>query len=344
MSTIGSISSAGGTGQEAIEKAYYNQFRRGFDQSFQQFDTKLAQNFEIEPMDSEFQTFDRIGIAEEMVEDNVRFADNPNSEIPHDRRRISMRDFELGKFIDPKDLKRVLTDPTNAYTRAMQGSGHRKMDDIVLERIFDVSKAGKKGEVDVVFAPSTAGKISVGAVSRGNSRPIVTDTRYELIAGDTEGIDIAVDYVDSGAPADSGITLAKLKAIRFTMQRLEAIGQTEILDCYITSAQAEQLLGIEEIINSDYAVRKALAEGNTVSFMGFRFINTERLLGSGTSADPRQCIVAKRQSLKLGMARNLTVDVWRDSSKKNIPYIYMKLCMDATRMWGEVTARLNCLD
>jgi len=342
--SVGSISSAGGTGQESLEKAYYNQFIRGFDQSFQQFDTKIAQNFEIERIRSEFATFDRVGIAEEMQEDNVRFGDNPNSEICHDRRRVTLVDFELGKYIDPKDLKRVLTDPTNAYTRAMQASGHRKMDDIVIAKIFGVSKAGKKGEVDITFAPSTGGKISVGSISKGNSRPIVTDARYELIAGDVEGVDVAVDYVDTGAPAASGITLAKLKAIRFTMQRLEAIGQTEVLDCYITSAQAEQLLGIEEIINSDYAVRQALAEGNTVTFMGFRFINTERLLGSGTSGDPRQCIVAKQMSMKVALAQTLTVDMWRDSSKKNIPFIYFKLCMDATRMWGEVTGRINCLD
>jgi hypothetical protein len=343
--SLGSITSGGGTGLSAPEKAYYNQFRSGYEQSFQQFNTIIAQNFEIEPMDSEFMTFDRIGIAEEMVEDNTRFADNPNSEIPHDRRRISVRDFELGKYIiDPKDLIRVLTDPSNAYSQALMASGHRKMDDICLERIFDVSRAGKDGEISVLFAPTTGGKISVGEVSKGHSRPIVTDTRYELIPGDVEGIDIAVDYADSGGPSNSGITLAKLKAVRHTMLRLEAITQNETLDCYITSAQAEQLLGIEEIINADYSVHAALAEGRVVSFMGFRFINSERLLGSGTAGDPRQCIVAKRESMKLGMATSLKGDIWRDSSKKNVPYLYQRLCMDATRMWGEITARVNCLD
>jgi hypothetical protein len=343
--SIGSITSGGGTGLSAPEKAYYNQFRSGYEQSFQQFNTIVAQNFEIEPMDSEFMTFDRIGIAEEMIEDNTRFADNPNSDIPHDRRRISVRDFEIGKYIvDPKDLIRVLTDPTNAYSQALIASGHRKMDDICIERIFDISKAGKNGEVDVKFADTNAGFITVGEVSRGHSRPISTGGNYVLEPGDAEGIDIAVDYVDTGAPSDSGLTLAKLKAVRFTMMRLEAISQNETLDCYITSAQAEQLLGIEEIINSDYAVRKALAEGQVVTFMGFRFINTERLLGAGTSVDPRQCIVAKRNSMKLGMASSLKADIWRDSSKKNVPYLYQQVCMDATRMWGEVTARLNCLD
>jgi hypothetical protein len=338
------ISSGGGFGLSAQEKSYYNQFQSGYRQAYQQFDTILAHNFEIEPMDSEYDTFDRIGLAEEMQEDKVRFGDNPNSDIPHDRRRISHRNYELGKYIiDPKDVERILTDPTHAYSVAFRASGHRKMDDIVRDRIFDVSRAGKDGEIPIAFASTNAGKVTVGSISKGHRRPITTAGRYVLETGDVEGIDVAVDYVDTGAATASGITLAKLKAVRSTMERLEAIRQGEILDIYITSGIAEQLLGIEEIINSDYAVRKALSEGQVVTFMGFRFIHFEALLGLGTAGDPVQCIVAKRESLKIGMARNLTIDMWRDSSKKMLPYMYQNLAMDASRMYGEITARVNCL-
>jgi len=219
------------------------------------------------------------------------------------------------------------------------------MDDIVIERMFDNAFAGHEGNTVVKFVDTNAGKITVGFISRGDSRPITTAGRYVLEAGDAEGIDVAVDYVDSGSAVDSGITLAKLKAVRFTMQRLEAIGQNEILNCYITSSQAEQLLGIDEIINSDYAVRKALAEGSVVTFMGFRFIQIERLLGAGTSGDPRQVIVARQDSLRFGtLDGGLQANTWRDTGKKMAPYIYVKLWMDATRMRGETTAKVNCLD
>jgi len=345
MSLSTSISSGGGTGASAPEVIYYDQFVSGVSQAFQQAESKVAMNFETQALEGEFTFFDRVGIAEEMKEDKTRYGDNPQSEIDFDRRRLGRRFFEQGKYIDEKDLEKVLTDTQAPIIQAMIASGKRKMDDIVIERIFDKAMTGHEGDTTVNFARSNSGAITVGEVSRGHSRPIVTGGKYVLDTGDYEGIDIAVDFVDSGTATNTGITLAKLKAARYTMTRLEGIGQNEILDCYITSAQAEQLLGIDEVVNSDYAVRKALAEGAVVTFLGFRFINSERLRGAGTAADPRQCIIAKRDSLRWGVLDGgLMADVWRDTGKKKAPYIYTKLWMDAVRMHGETTVKLNCLD
>ena len=307
------ISSVGGTGSSAIETSYIQMYKAGFEQQFQQFDTKLANYFNIQAQAGEFEYYDRIGLADELVE-------------------------------EPKDLFRMAEDPSNAYITALKGAAHRKMDDIVINRIFDTANVGKKGEGTVTFVSSTTDKITVGALSAGNARPITTAGKYALTAGDFEGIDIdaSFDYTTTGV--DSGITLDKLKAARFTMERLEAVSEDEVLDCWITSDQARQLLSIDEVINSDYATRKALAEGSATTFMNFRFRRSERLLGSGTGADPRQCIVAKKNSVVVGYSKNLTFDMWRDTAKRNIPYMYLFLGMDAVRMWGESTCRLNCLD
>jgi hypothetical protein len=338
------ISSVGGTGSNAIETSYIQMYKSGFMQQFQQFDTKLANYFDIQSQAGEFEYYDRIGLADELVEVNTRYHDNPQSEIAHDRRRLGLRDFEQGKYMEPKDLFRLAEDPSNAYVTALRGAAHRKMDDIVINRIFDVAHVGKKGEASVSFVSSTTDKITVGALSAGNARPITTAGKYALTAGDYEGIDIdcSFDYTTTGT--DSGITLDKLKAARFTMERLESVSEDEVLDCWITSDQARQLLAIDEVINSDFATRKALAEGSATTFMNFRFRRSERLLGSGTASDPRQCIVAKKNSMVVGYSKNLTFDMWRDTAKRNIPYMYLFLGMDAVRMWGECTCRINCLD
>jgi hypothetical protein len=338
------ISSVGGTGSEAIENSFIQLYKAGFDQQFQQFDTKLARYFDIQSQAGEFEYYDRIGLGEELVEVNTRYHDNPQSEIPHDRRRLGLRDFEQGKYMEPKDLFRLAQDPTNAYVTALKAAAHRKMDDLVLERIFDVAHVGKKGESTVSFVGTTADKITVGNLSKGNARPITTAGDYVLTAGDVEGIDVNVSYGHATPGTADALTLAKLKAARFTMERLEGVSEDEVLDCWITSSQAQQLLEIDEVINSDYAVRKALAEGSVTTFMNFRFRRSERLRGSGTSADPRQCVVAKKNSMIVGYSKNLTFDMWRDTSKRNIPYMYLFLGMDAVRMWGEVTCKINCID
>lgn len=318
-----------------IEKHYINAFRQGIEQAFQQTQSKLRPYVELERQSAEFDYYDRIGLADEMQQVTTRYGDNPMSEIPHDRRRIGLADWDNGKPIDEKDLKRVATDPTNAYTQALLASANRKLDDIIINGLTATAYTGKAGATTVAFVTTAAGKVSVGAVSDVQER-IVAGTYLARESG-TEGIDVSYTYTGT-TPASSGITLAKLKAVRTTMLKLESITQEETLNCFISAAQFEQLLGIDEVINSDYATRKSLSEGRVTEFMGFRFIHSERLPLSGGI---RQCFVFKPQAIKLAVSQEISADMWRLPAKKNIPYIYIKMGMGTSRMWGECLARIG---
>ena len=343
----------------AINTAYVESFKAGFEQAFQQTESKLQPYFEQESQNEEFQYFDRIGVAAAMTEDATRYGDNPNSDISHDRRRIGLKDYELGKYIDEKDLKRVLTDPMNAYTQALLSSGKRKVDDIIIDRIFGEAYTGRSGGTTVTFSRAASStrdtNITIGNLSKNDANPVVdtydastAKNGIDIVAGNTEGFSIGANYdgTPTGGATPLGLTLEKLKAARRTMLRLEAIGQDDVVNCFLTSTQFNDLLGIEEIINSDYAVRKSLAEGAVTTFMGFRFIQTERLgLNSdGANDDERRVIVATPKALKMSVGTALKGDVWRVPAKKNIPYIYFKLCAEASRMWGEVTGEIRCLE
>ncbi len=342
--------------KNAIEKAYYDSFRAGFEQAYQQTESKLQPYFESESQNSEFQFFDRIGEAAEMTEDEGRYEVNPQSEIDNNRRRLGLKDYELGKYVDEKDLKRVLTDPMNAYTQAMLASGKRKIDDIIISNYFGTANTGKSGSTAVTYvrgeATSTEAtasegdeKIAVGGNNKGSSNPIATGGLYTLGSATTEGVSVGANYNGLAAGSATGLTLEKLKGIRSTMQRLEAIDQDTVLNCFVTHKQLDDLLGIEQVINSDYAVRKSLAEGNVTTFMGFRFILSERLkLSTGAAGDERRCIVSVPKALKMSVGTALKGDIWRDTSKKNIPYLYFKLCADASRMWGEVAGEIRCVE
>jgi len=270
-----------------------------------------------------------------MQQVTTRYGDNPMSEISHDRRRIGLGDWDNGKAIDEKDLIRVATDPTNAYTQALVASANRKLDDNIITGFTAPAYTGKAGATAVNFASTTSGKVTVGSDSDVQTR-IVAGT-YLAREPATEGIDVAKNYPGATA-AVTGLTLLKLKAVRTTMLKLEAIEQDEILNCFIAAKQFEDLLGIDEVINSDYAVRKSLAEGQVTTFMGFRFIHCERLpLASGV----RSCFVFKPRALKMAISQDITANMWRLPGKKNIPYIYVKLGMGTTRMWGENLARVQ---
>jgi len=328
----------------SIETSYVNQFREGFEQAYQQTTSKMDPYVEHESQSSEYDYYDRIGEAEEMQEDNTRYADNPMSEIPHDRRRLGLRSYDLGKAIDEKDLMRVITDPQNPYNMALLASGKRKRDDVIFDRYFGRAYTGKAGAIDVDYCVSNteggSDKITVGEISNGSSNKIAaTGGRYVLKSGNYEGISVGSEFALTGTPGASGLTLDKLKAIRTTMLRVEGIEDDTKLNCFITSRQAEDLLNIDEIINADYAFTKALAEGKVASFMGFNFITSERIPMVG---DERRCIVSLPRAFKLAVGKELTGDIWRLSGKKKIPYIYYKQSIDGSRMWGEIAGEIRC--
>lgn len=336
----------GGGTPDSIETSFVNQFREGFEQAYQQSVSIFDPFVEREGQDSEQQFFDRIGEAEEMREDTTRYGDNPTSEITHDRRSLTLRHFDLGKHIDEKDLIKVVSDPMNPYTTALLASGNRRRDDLIIDRYFGPAYIGKEGKdpVDFCVAATDGGssKITVGEYSNGSSNPLVASAgRYTLAQGNKEGISVGVEYVDSGTPAASGVTLAKFKAVRTTMLRLEAIQQDTILNAFLTAHQFEELLGIEEVINADYSVRKSLAEGLPTVFMGFRFLHSERLPSYGNE---RRIPVFLPRAFKLTVARDLKGDIWRDPSKKKIPYIYFRQSIGGSRMWGEIAAEIRCAE
>jgi len=318
-----------------IEKAYINAFHKGFTHAFQQTQSKLRGFVDVVRQASEYDYYDRIGIADDLQQVTTRYGDNPMSEIAHDRRRIGLGDWDTGKAIDEKDLIRVATDPTSDYMQALVAAANRKIDDNIITGFTSTAYTGKSGATTVNFVTTASGKVSVGSVSDAQTR-IVAGTYLARESG-TEGIDVAQNYTGT-TPASTGLTLAKLKAVRTTMLKLEAIEQDEVLPIFISAKQFEDLLGIEEVINSDYAVRKSLAEGQTTTFMGFRFMHSERLPLSG---GVRSCFVVKPRALKCAISTDITATMWRLPDKKNIPYIYVKLGMGTTRMWGENLARVQ---
>lgn len=335
----------------SIQTAYVNQFRTGFADAYQQWKSNLLPYVEMERQSAEFDYYDRIGIAEEMTEDVTRYGDNPVSEIEFDRRRIHLRDYELGKYIDPKDLIRVATDPKNAISRAMQASGYRKIDDVIIDSYFGTAYTGKAGATQISWVGASANaidatgddSISVGAYSAGHTNPITTAAPFQLISGNYEGIHVGVQYDGTGSGStDLGLTLEKLKATRQTMMRLDALRQDETLTAFLTAKQFDDLLGIDEVINSDYSTRKNLAEGNVTTFLGFRFVHAENL--PTNSEGDRRVMVFKPSAVKLAIGKALTADMWLDTARKKIPYIYFKQSLGGSRMWGEVAAELVCAE
>jgi hypothetical protein len=337
------------TGPAAIEEAYVRQFQEGFEHTYQQDESILDPLVDRDTQASEYKSWQRIGEAEEMVEDTTRYGDNPVSEIPHDNRRISLRHFETGKYVDPKDLLKVISDPTNDYNTALIKTGKRLRDDFLIEKYFADANTGKEGGTAVSYSRTPDDEnditIRVGALSAGSSNPITTAGRYTLTGANSEGISVGANF-DRSTGTASGLTIAKMQGLRTAMLRVEAIQPEDVIPLLVTSYQIEELLVDETVINNmDTSTRRNLAEGNITVWGGFKFIISERLaLSEGSDGDERRCMAFLPRALKLTIGEDLKGNIWKDPSKKNITYMHFKQSIGASRMWGEIAGEIRCLE
>ena len=123
---------------------------------------------------------------------------------------------------------------------------------------------------------------SVSVQSLTKNGNITTAGDYNVVAGNNEGINIAQDYAPGAASAAAtNITLDKLIAVRESMEKLEALEDDAVLPYFLDPSQGSALLRISEIKDADFNTTRVLVNGRVDSFMGFKFIYTNKLPKSG---------------------------------------------------------------
>jgi hypothetical protein len=264
----------------------------------QQKGSRLRPFVRVEPQNVEFDFYDRIG-ATEAQEITGRHQDTPLISTPHDRRRVSLRDFDWADLIDRQDKLRMLMDPTSPYAVNAVWAMGRKMDDLIIASAFDTAYTGKSGSSTVSFPAANQ---------------------------------IAVNYVESGGASNGNLTIGKLRRAKEILDAYDNDpDEDRIMTC--TANSLHSLLRNVEITSADYNTVKALVEGKVDSFMGFKFVRTQRLLTDGSGY--RRHIAWVKSKLLLAVSQDPQVDVGPRRDKRNSVQVYVSLGIGATRMEEE---------
>lgn len=290
-----------------ITTAFVNQYRANVEHLLQQKGSKLRPFVRVESQKAEFEYYDRIGSVD-AVEVTSRHSDTPLISTPHDRRQISLRDFDWADMIDRTDRIRLLIDPASPYAQNAAWALGRKMDDIIIEAAFGTAKSGKTGGTSV----------SHDAASQ-----------------------IAVNYVESGGATNSGLTIAKLRKAK---QLLDA-NETDPSDpryIIVTSKQVTDLLQTTEVTSSDFNSIKALVAGEVNTFMGFQFVRTERVAADASSH--RRVIAYAKSGLLMAVGADINVDIGPRRDKRNSTQVYCSASFGATRMEEGKVLEIKCAE
>ena len=120
-------------------------------------------------------------------------------------------------------------------------------------------------------------------------------------------------------------------------QSVELIGgaaEVEAEDRYFVlgSRQLEDLLGVTQITSSDYAAVKALVAGEIDSFLGFKFIRSERL---AIASSKRFCMAFQKRGLGLAIGKDMMTKIDERPDKSYGWQVYQAFSMQATRVEDE---------
>ena len=236
------------------------------------------------------------------VQRTSRHADTPQIDTPHSRRRLSLSSYEWADLVDDQDKVRMLIDPTSNYAKAAAAAMGRSMDDVIISALQGSAQAGVAGATAVAL-PSTS-KFATSNQSDGL-------TIAKLIA--------AKKFFDLGDVDPS-------------IPRYIVCGATQIAD----------LLGTTQVTSSDFNTVKALAAGDIDTFMGFKFILSNRLNFDATNTDDRLAFAFTQDSIKLGVGKDITAKIDVRADKSYATQVYTCMDIGAVRMEENKVFQIPC--
>ncbi len=229
-----------------------------------------------------------------------RHSDTPLISTPHDARWVFPTDFEWADMIDDQDKLRMLIDPTSPYAQNGAYALGRSLDDLIIEAALGDSKTGESGSTTTAFATASQ-SIAVGG---------------------------------------TGLTIAKLRQAKKILTTNEVDVANDPLYMAVTAQQIDDLLGTTEITSSDFNSIKALVQGDVDSFMGFKFVNIERL-GLDGSGD-RRCFAWAKSGMHVGMWNDINSKITERADKSYATQVYVKGTFGATRTEEKKVVEIIC--
>lgn len=236
-----------------------------------------------------------------------RHADTQYVETPHSRRWLDLADKAWADLVDEMDKIKLLADPTSPYVALGVAALNRKKDDAIIAAARGSARTGSGS-----IALPAGQKIAVGA---------------------------------------AGLTLAKLLSTKEILDaaevddELDEDGQSPNMAAkrvmVVSSKQLTNLLGTTEIKSVDYNSVKALAMGQVDTFLGFKFIRSERLPKVGND---RFCLAWSRGCIAYGHGTDIITSIDPLPGKNYSVQVYSRESIGAVRIEDEGVVEIACLE
>lgn len=231
----------------------------------------------------------------------TRHADTVYGTVPHSRRWIDLSDKGQAELVDELDKIKMLGDPTSPYVGVIVAALNRAKDDVILA--------------------------AVAGSARTNSGTVALPTAQKITEAGT-----------------NGLTLAKLLSAKELLDAAEVDiddGDQSARVIAVSAKQLTNLLGTTEIKSIDYNSVKALAQGQVDTFLGFKFVRTERLAKTGNL---RQVLVWAKSCVAMGIGKDVVTSIDPLPHKNYSVQVYGRMSMGAVRVDDQGVVAIDCYE
>ena len=136
-----------------------------------------------------------------------------------------------------------------------------------------------------------------------------------------------------------GLTIDKLIQARELLDAAEAEDDERYFVC--SSKQISNLLSTVEVTSADYNTVQALVRGEVDTFLGFKFLKSERLL---TSSSKRLCYAWQKNGVGYGMPIQPEVKVSDRPDKNHATQVWVSIMHGATRIDEDRVVQVVCAE
>jgi hypothetical protein len=191
----------------------------------------------------------------------------------------------------------------------------------------------------LVDPTSTYARAAAAAMGRAMDDVIISAALGTSLTGKDGTTSTAFDSNNQIAVGAAGLTLAKL------LEAKEILDSNDVdpsIPRYIAVSpkQITNLLDDPEVTSADYNTVRALVKGELDTYVGFKFVTTNRL-GLDGSGD-RRCFAWAMDGIKLAVGKEPTARIDERADKSYATQVYYCMSVGATRMEEAKVVEILC--
>jgi hypothetical protein len=177
------------------------------------------------------------------------------------------------------------------------------------------------------------------ALGRAMDDEIISALFGTAKTGEDGGTPVTFPSAQIAPTTAGGLTIAKLREAKKILLNNEVDMDMDPMYCLIGSEQHDDLLGETQAVSLDYNDRPVLVDGKITRFMGFNFIDIQRLPLSGTD---RSVAVYAKSGMHCGMWNDITTRITERDDKSYSTQVYVKGTFGATRIEEGKIVKITC--